>query len=260
MFTFTPGEKPPPSEGEAQGESTGVTGSGGTMPEVPETPQMTRGDTAETAASVTTRFPTQGRKDDDDDDEPQVIGSTKQLTHDEYFDQQREKAKEIDDKEARDLATARVDNLEILHHVLYRVLGVGKYPGDDDSPQIIQCLMDVGVDEVHSLLTMSQEDFENIGVTENTYTLSRKLMALNYWYNQTVEEGEFYDDFSTFLSLTSQDLSVIMTTVWKPAERKKKKSTMESIPEESEEGERKPSSTPTHAAAGITSSKHKLIE
>lgn len=199
-------------------EEESAAGTAATGADAPKTPTMERGGGDGLGQSVPPEAET---KEDvstsDETKQPALTGNAKS-----FYDLR----KRIETMDPDDPNTAAVidyvTNLEILNHVVTYVLRAGTFPTPEDvaNPEnsLIGCLEDIGLDSIHSLITMDEEDLKNIGVDATVaMAFGRKLKALNYWYNRMYKQfGESLDEYQAFMGLTSRDFNRFMSTEWRP--------------------------------------------
>ena len=201
-----------------------------------------------------------GQQDDPDNDPPQEGGVEESkegdneddvsFTQEQLFDKMREMAENMDTDLERQEAHKEVDDLDIMDHVLYYVLRIGHFPGNERSHEVIRTLERNGIRDIHNFLTLDTEDYAAMGVTSNVFGLVRKTKALNFWYNQASKSPTFPGDLIAFKSLRAADLARYMTTVWKPTVGEHKVSQAFTSDDNDDE----------HVSAGVGSSKAKVVE
>ena len=147
----------------------------GAEPQVttPQTPHMERGGVGHFGGDDDP----QEQQDVDEPTEEELKAPALTGNEKHFYDLRRE-AEKLEDARKREVAYDLVMNLEILHHVLLHVLRIGPYPpleGEYPRPHVTGKLEEAGIDNIHSLITMDEEDLKSIGVTENIYGFARKL-------------------------------------------------------------------------------------
>ncbi len=226
----------------------------------PDTPVMGRGDEYEGGG---TNDPPHGDDPETADvsgnegeEEPYMESSDEQAAK---FSEMKRHFESLADEGERNAGFAVVQDMEMMNHVLFNILHIGKWPVEENSGnEILDCLNEAGIADVHSLITMDGEDFKAIGVQQSVFGLVRKLKAMNLWYNSFRRSPDYTSDYDAFMALIGSDISEFMTTSWKPAEPTRppsilKTPTNPTIPTQQEE-------TAEHVSAGLGSARGKLAE
>jgi hypothetical protein len=203
-----------------------------------------------------------GDNDDNEDSDPkdpeELVEPDDNAPMEEHFAYMTKKALQEPRQEDAETMLFYIDNLKVMNHVTMDILALGTFPPRPDNPDVLHRMWDAGIRDVHSFITMQEEDFESIGVKGGMFGIVRKLKALNYWYNKCREETENESEFDIFSSMDAIKLQRVMTTAWKPvsSELRSQRASLATVPEEQDDDTKQAA----HVPAGIGSNAAKIKE